>query len=212
MLFDSLTHTEKQLSFQNIIKECGMHFISNVIFTHFSQKILNQKPYNAHHLKSINKTVADIILARQKITKEEEENTEDEDIDVDDNVAPKLDELPKELISKCASFLRQSAYNNFLQVNRKCYLGCHTPFSLRFLFVAEKQSSPLPLNKLKELRSLDITTDYFNRMVNAKLDDAAAPHFSNLKRLTLANCASNQMMDTFLKQKCINLGIFLIYS
>ena len=201
MLFDSLNQTEKQSFVNNIIQLCGMDFIKKVLFGHFSHKILSHRYYDQNHLKLMNETVSEIIHAREPNTIAT--NDGDEDIDVSNSML--LDDLTPPLLSNIASFLQCNEYNNFQSLNRRVYIGANSPFSLQKLSLITKRTNyweSLWTDKLKQLTSLELTMSDFNHFINPIFMDS---QFLNLKELRLSGCYTDQSMQSFLTQNCIDL-------
>ena len=119
MLFDSLNTSEQELFVNTILKSVGIDVIKTALFKYFSNKILQFKPYNENHIKTINQTLSHIIHARDS-----------DHSDDNESIQFKLDELSPPLISNIASFLNQQEYTKFQKVNRKIFIGCRNPYSL----------------------------------------------------------------------------------
>ena len=82
-----------------------------------------------------------------------------------------LDEISPPLISNIASFLNQKEYPEFERVNRKIFIGCHSPYSLTEIvanpwimkrFNEKQYKIEIPLYKIEPATSLAIAMDTFN--------------------------------------------------
>ena len=163
--------------------------IGTALFKHLTQ---NNNDENMHDLRHINSAISTIIKSRKSKPKKHAISN------------AKLDKFPLPIIGCVSSWLRQSDYFHFEQVNRFIFIGCNAPNMLTELdFKYGVDYSSINLAKYHSLRHLKIDIAKFSRF---RWQNRGSCTLNHLQELTLDNyCKKDCDIQPFLNQNCIQM-------
>eukprot|EP01084_Bolivina_argentea_P104296 186759_1 len=218
LLIDTLSQSEYEILIKSINKDDVVHAL-------FDYHLKQLRKNESHKIRDINNKICEIKNACHNSYADATKNTSlllspqlnniptpliharksqtlnasklDEDTIHISNLI-KLDDIVPELISKMASFLKRKEYNNLQITNRRCYIGCQSPFSLQELdFEHSPQDAKFLQPKMvRNLKSLRVHTHAFNHK----------SHFVNLKKLILCETRDDQSIALFSNNNCIDFS------